>query len=490
MTDPEFHRFGNRATFAIEARLVDDPDPKGAAAEDVWSFGELRIIVRNRCLTRHTAPEGSRDEVRWYLAPIFRWLSRVWLPLFHEQRPPSLVGSHDNLILRFEQGERVLLDDEGPGASGRRAEMQNWRKRHALWSAAAGGVLPNVWLRRQSDLCEVSFDPGVTVGAPRSFEFQFGRGSVLLDVNIVAQAFYAFLRWGHATGRCAGVDLCLPNQDGMNAHEAERWLVGDHLAAFLARAGVRPSPLQDGVISPSSPEVAMFGTVRPDLGVNDARHLLAGLDGARSDAPEPPAVEALIASMSPPTADTAWEQGYDLALRTLEALDAPEAPAGFVDVAEILSRLGIKVEELQVQDVSLRGVAIAGYGFRPTILVNDGARWNRGAAGRRFTLAHELGHIVADRGADRRVAHSSTPWAPETVERRANAFAAMFLMPYRAIDAATAAVGRVADGPGLARMAWRLGCGRIAVLEHLKNLDRIPSDAYFRIKSEMADILT
>lgn len=490
MTGSGFHLFGDRASFAIEARLVPDPDPQGAAAEEVWSFGEFRIFIRNRCLTRHTAPEGIRDEIRWYLAPLFRWLGRVWLPLFHEQRPPSLIGSHDNLVLRFERGERVLIDDEGPGASDRRAEMQNWRKRHALWSAAAGGVLPNVWLRRQSDLCEISFDPGVTVGAPRSFEFQFGRGSVLLDVDLVARAFRDFLRWGNAAGSGAGAEVPLPNQDGASSSEAQRWLVGDHLAAVLTREGVRPSPLQGGVISPSSPEVAMFGMVRPDLGIDDARNLLAGIDGARSDAAEPPAVEALTSSMSPLTADTAWEQGYGLALRTLETLNVPQASAGFVDIAGVLSRLGISVGNLQVRDVSLRGAAIAGRGFRPTILVNDGARWNHGEAGRRFTLAHEFGHILADRGAGGGIAHSSTPWAPEAVERRANAFAAMFLMPYGAIDAATAAVGRVVDGPGLTRVARRLGCGRTAVLEHFKNLDRIDSNDYFRIKAEMADVVT
>lgn len=487
MTAAEFHLFGDRASFAIEARLVPDPDPTGAASEDVWSYGEVRLHVRNRCLTRHSAPDGVRDEIRWYLAPLLRWLGRAWLPLFHEQRAPFLAGSHDNFILRFEQGERLLLDDEGKGATERRAEMQDWRGRHALWSAAAGGVLPNVWIRRQSDLCEVSFDPGVTVGAPRSFEFRFGRGAVLLDAEVVARAFHGFLRWGRAAGSHAGADIPLPGEHEDMAFQAERWLIGDHLSAILTRAEVPPSPMQDGVIASSSPEVALLGTVRPDLETEDADRLLLGLRSARSGSPEPPRLRALTARMGPPTAETAWEQGYDLALRTLEALDGPGEATGFVDVARLLPELGIDVGALRIGDVSLRGAAIAGDGFRPTILVNEGANWNRGAAGRRFTLAHEFGHILADRGPGRRVAHSSTPWAPEIVERRANAFAAMFLMPYRAVDAATAAVGRVADGAGLARMARRLGCGRTAVLEHLKNLDRIDANVYFRIKAEMAD---
>jgi Zn-dependent peptidase ImmA (M78 family) len=103
----------------------------------------------------------------------------------------------------------------------------------------------------------------------------------------------------------------------------------------------------------------------------------------------------------------------------------------------------------------------------------------------RFTMADELAHILSDRGSARTVTHSSTPWAPEAVERRANAFAAMFLMPYRLVDSAIAALGQVTDARSLARVARRLECGKGAVLEHLMNIDRIDRPAFFRIKAEL-----
>ena len=46
---------------------------------------------------------------------------------------------------------------------------------------------------------------------------------------------------------------------------------------------------------------------------------------------------------------------------------------------------------------------------------------------RRFTLAHELCHLIHDRGYGARLAIASGPWAPADVEQRANAFAAMLL---------------------------------------------------------------
>ena len=484
MTDPGYRLFGDRSAYAIEARLIDDPAPEGAAAADVWSYGDIRIFVRKRCLTRHVTPHGFREGICWYLAPLLRWLSAAWLPLLHEQRTPSLVGSNEHLILRFEQGERLLLDDESPQGSRRRADMQAWRRRHSLWTGAAGGVFPNVWFRRQSDLCEISYDPGTTIGAPRSFEFQFSRGAVLLDVAAVAEALSGFLHWGVRIGQNHGADVVLPSKT--DAWSAERWLLGDGLTHVLMRAEIGPPRLEYDTICVSSPEVAMFGTLRPELSRGDARVLLDRLHEARSPAPEPAELQALVTDLPLPTRDTAWEQGYDLALRTLDvAVGDRSATDGFVDVEAILRKVGVAVHDLDIDDMNLRGVAIAGEGFRPTILVNGRAHWNRSAPGRRFTLAHELGHLLVDRGRARRVTHSSTPWAPEAIERRANAFAAMFLMPYHAIDAVVASVGPIVDAHGLKRAARKLRCGRIAVLEHLKNVGRIGADAYFRIRAEL-----
>ena len=479
MTNSGFVTFGDRRTFAIEARRLPDPDASTTSDSRAWSFGEFRIYLRERCLTRHTAPGGVRDEIRWYLAPIFDWLSRVWLPLFHEQHFPPAVGTHEHPIIRFEQGERLLLDDLSADASSRRSEMQGWRMRHSFWSAASGGVLPNLWFRRQSDLCEISYDPGVTVGAPRAFEFQFSRGAVLLDVDIVAKALLEFLTWGIANGS----EAKLPQDSRSRAEEAERWLVGDHLARLLLQKDRPASQLNNGVAYPLSPEVAMFGTLTPSLSADDGASLLDALDRARSSEPEGSELLSLTCDMAPATRETSWGQGYELALQTVEALGSGQTEP--IDIGRALHRLGVHVEDLAVGDRSLRGVAVAGEGFRPTIIVNPNAKWNRSESGRRFTLAHEFAHVLVDRGRARRVTHSSTPWAPEAVERRANAFTAMFLMPYQVVDAALAKLGRVTDGKSLDGLARRLRCSKAAVLEHLGNIDRIDRTLYFQLRADL-----
>ncbi|WP_411286574.1 ImmA/IrrE family metallo-endopeptidase [Phenylobacterium sp.] len=484
--------FGDPNVFAIAGRLIADPHTESGPQAYRWSYGEWRLIVRGRSLTRHVRPNGEmRDEVRWYLGPLLQWLAEVWSPLFHEQTPPGSVGHHEHLIVAFEQGERVLLDDESETASGLRREMQAWRRRHAVWSGAAGGVFPNVWFRRQSDLMEISYDPGPTVGTPTGLEFQFNRGAVLIDVEIVASALSGFLEWGREQAREHG------RADAFPAHfeaadvarlAAESWFMGPNLASLLnaKRPNRTPPPMQFGVLNPLTPEVAMFGTLTPNLSENDAASLLAVLDEARSDQEETALLRGLTGDRPPPSRDGAWEEGYEQALETLDALELAGEGCGSVDIDAVLVALGVTVRDVCVEDHSLRGVAIAGPGLNPTIVVNLGAKWNQSRPGRRFTLAHELAHILSDRGSARTITHSSTPWAPTTVERRANAFAAMFLMPYRLVDAALSALGQVTDRHSLRRVARRLGCGKGAVLEHLMNIDRIDRTAFFRIKSEFS----
>jgi hypothetical protein len=294
-------------------------------------------------------------------------------------------------------------------------------------------------------------------------------------VAAVAAALDGFLAWGisHAQG------LLRHRPEIADGLLAVEWLVGRQLTDVLRKRGLVSRPTEHGVLYPLSPEVAMFGTLTPHTSERDADALLAALEDARSDVPEAHALTALVENRVPPNRETAWEEGYDVALIVLDSLQLPRSRFGYIDVGSVLTALGVRMTHVHVGDESLRGIAIAGAGFSPTLVVNDSARWNQSAEGLRFTLAHELAHILLDRGAARRITHASTPWAPESLERRANAFAAMLLMPPTLLDAALAAVGRMETFDDLKRIARRLRCGKSAVLEHLMNLDRVTPTVFY-----------
>jgi hypothetical protein len=93
------------------------------------------------------------------------------------------------------------------------------------------------------------------------------------------------------------------------------------------------------------------------------------------------------------------------------------------------------------------------------------------AVTRRFTLAHELCHLLHDRNVGARLAVASGPWAPRGVERRANAFAAMFLMPPDLVTRTLAADPEPVYSPGGVRFfADALQVSLRAAVNHLHNL--------------------
>ncbi|MGH3475981.1 MAG: helix-turn-helix domain-containing protein [Pseudonocardiaceae bacterium] len=121
------------------------------------------------------------------------------------------------------------------------------------------------------------------------------------------------------------------------------------------------------------------------------------------------------------------------------------------------------------------GLSWSRNGFR-LILVSNSGSWTR----QQFTLAHELGHILAGDAQDLRVdvdVMSSAVRLADT-EMRANSFAASFLMPERDVKASSA--GNV-DEDSFARLVGRLGVSPSALSWRLLNLGLIGDDERARL---------
>ena len=138
----------------------------------------------------------------------------------------------------------------------------------------------------------------------------------------------------------------------------------------------------------------------------------------------------------------------------------------------MIGRLGIEVRQTQLSTDTIRGVALAGGGFGPTILLNTASIYNAAEDGRRFTLAHELCHILFDRTRARRVTIASGPWVAPGIEKRANAFAAYLLMPATLVRRLLPVSGRV-DREHIVSAAQALHVSETALVEHAYNLDLI-----------------
>jgi Zn-dependent peptidase ImmA (M78 family)/transcriptional regulator with XRE-family HTH domain len=132
-----------------------------------------------------------------------------------------------------------------------------------------------------------------------------------------------------------------------------------------------------------------------------------------------------------PSRGQAHQQGELLAerLRSQAGLDDADLPTDLAQLAaDIEDKFNIDVAIEQLEH-GLDGLAISRRGYS-LILVSSSIAAHR----QRYTIAHELGHIMAGDHGD--IIDENINFSPSPEESRANAFAAAFLMPANALRTA------------------------------------------------------
>jgi transcriptional regulator with XRE-family HTH domain len=174
---------------------------------------------------------------------------------------------------------------------------------------------------------------------------------------------------------------------------------------------------------------------------------------------------------------TAWEQGVELStrVRATMGIGDEDLPYELGDLSDLLEKsLAIDVG-FEPLPVGLDGLSARSGGFR-LALVSSGISGTR----QRFTLAHEVGHLVAGDSqellVDESVFGRKTP-----AESRANAFAAAFLMPAAALHAAVP-YGGVSEEI-VAALLGRFGVSLDALAFRLHNVDVVDAAGRDRIRS-------
>ena len=505
--------FGDTSRFAIRLSFALDPDEGRGAEPDVsCSWGSIQLWVDGRNLCAHRE-EGERIEsVHWYLLPLMEWFARNWNPLLHEERLPAKnVGGDAWASLRSTRFPPAAIAANDDLAMAWEDQWQGWWGRHALRAVSDGGLFPDVVFRRFRDAVEISWGDVRSAGTPAGFDFlECSRRAVRLLPNEVASPLHEALvsACDHLNSSAASDRTRQLRHDlqtlqrasqrqrrlgwlaGLGTDEntiqrgfarAKRWLSNVPGAGHLLNA--RSNRL---VIEGNCQAALMFGCVAPDVRREDVIRLAEVM--VRST--EPSAAEA-HRDLAPfqrivPVDDSdsrPWAQGYALAEDFIESLESlPSCTTPPVDIRRILTDLGVEVVEVQLTDETIRGVAIAGLRQRPCVTWNSACDRNADETGQRFTLAHELCHLLFDSDAGRGLALASGPWAPLDVEQRANAFAAMLLMPTEAVQSAFAELTDLSvDREAIGRIAGQFNTGFRATLWHLENLGFIDEVARQRI---------
>jgi Zn-dependent peptidase ImmA (M78 family) len=492
----EWTTFGTPDLFEVAVRWRGDSEPRIRRPKDYgWSIGDLRIVVGSRNVTSIKRGAASQPYVSWYLFPFLEWLAGNWAALLHEEdfawpnntSLPAAVACPNAM-------ERWIGTEDAQERSFYRS-AQAWHRRHGLRTSAEGGLFPDLYLRRYLDNIEVSWTGAPPPFAGETFSFVAEPGTAYLSVSAVAEPLWQLLNWARDSA-----SLALEEDKLALSAFAERVsrlakISDDELSESyapanvlsLARAALRKRKAEAALadlrvkaapaIEQFSAAVAMFGGVSPNLSAPDV-DALSGCLAQAYGGTDIEALTALVEDAGFPKARAPYVEGQQRALELLDELDW-KAAEGLVDIRAIVAKLGINVVDAALQTDSIRGVALAGEQMTPTIIINLTSPYNQTEEGRRFSIAHELCHILFDRSHARRVAISSGPWAPAGVEKRANAFAAMLLMPSVLVSK-----GLKADRPfaTLAALATALRVSVHALAEHAYNLGLIGESERERVR--------
>lgn len=498
MTNNKEICFGRKEDFAL--RVVFEPDPdhgQSATQEESLSWGLMEIWVKGKNLCRHEEAGELVSSVRWYLLPIIEWLATNWNALLHEERLPNCNAGDDAWQSLFNT-RFPPKSYEGDAEHHWNRQWQDWQLRHCLRSCRSGGLLPDIVIRRWRDMVEVSWSDESLPGIPEDIIFIHPHDCVRLDPVRVARPLYDLLQAaaGWLLRRLPGSPRFLQAKQTIDAIEntskderllwlaglgyssqvIERWHAVTHFVRQKASQKVADYLLEvadDGLVLQGSCHAAlMFGSAAPMLSESDLRTLAYELirlyapDSEEQQLREITPQEPILFDKRP-----AWEIGYELAEDVIRRLSLEQRTADSVDISSILNGLGIRQEKIELSDKRIRGVSIAGPYHQPSIFMNSSDLRNDTLPGERFTLAHELCHILFDRAYGKKLAMVSDTWAPLLVEKRANAFAAMLLMPPGLVRRAVSSLTVPLESEhSIDEVRKRLQTSFRGTLDHLTNL--------------------
>jgi len=490
---------GDPNRFALRLEFVPNLDPGFAAPEEDLSWGRLQIWAGGANLCEHVDRGEVRKSVEWYLLPLLEWFAESWDPLFHEQRPP-VSNAGESAWQSLAETNRPDRFERPDGWDSSADEAHTfWTSRHCLRAPRSGGLFPDVVVRRWRDEVEFSWGESLQAGAPDGFRFLQSSGFARLDPEAVAKPLHDVLRGAAESlleeqgdsARLRGFSEGVRNLTDTGRQEARTALLaglGSSPSTWLPRwqklrerleensSGFRdairdwfePTGASPLYVAGSCEAAVMFGSASPTLTESDVFQIATRL--VRSSTRKSSTAWTNLAGDPQPlrVGESPWTDGYRLAQEWRERAPVGHLRDGAVDIEGHVERLGVAVEDVELDDAATAGLAVQPQRGAPQIFIN---RRNPGCefpSGRRFMLAHELCHLLHDRAYGRNLALISGPWAPRELEQRANAFAAALLMPPQLLKKGIQDEEDV-DFETLLALAKRLHVSTDALAHHLEN---------------------
>ncbi len=421
----------------LQFQLNLDPNDKEGLA-----WGEGLVLLDGEPVWFGEDAAGRETPVRWTWVDLLEFLGRWWPWLvLEEDYPYPFQPLYPGFLLREADLRWQELSDEQ--VEEEEQAVHRFLARHDLAEALKGIFLPSLMLLRQGKTCHVSaasrqnrVRPWSEVHDTLKELGRFLAEAVSASSNPRAQ--YALDLWSKREERTAELEL--------------------NLTTGLARE-IRES-FQD--VNWRSMEIRAVARMSSrSVLLTDQQKLLRHIAALPSG--ETPDLDGLAAQVHAEFQEIGapHNQGYWAAnrLRALLGLSWSE----YVEPGICLEQWGVLIQEIQLERCPVEAVTAWGEEHGPAIILNTGAG-SRAAHefGRRATLAHEIAHLILDRGRALPAGEVLGGRTPEYLEKRARAFAAEFLLPREAAEETIRRSTSLEDAAHFLQKTWKVSTELLA----------------------------
>lgn len=402
-------------------------DTEQAASRRNQAWGGARLFFADDLIWATETEDDEEAPLYWSWFDLLEYLSNYWPWLVLEQNypipvNPSFPGKlYEAAERRWESFSDSVVEEED-------MLVYAFTMRHDLALALNGAFVPSVMILRRGNDCQLSIEsPKMDIVRPHKevIDTLEALGDMLADVVGEESSEYAgeiVRKWRQKDRRIDGLKLDILS--GMDS-EARKRLEG----------GVDPEEYwevsSDGMYGDS--EFAAAARMTSAVFSSTIQKTL--IEKIRSVKHHETGVLDLLAAKASSVINPdirPYEQGYFFAEWLRNELKIGEET--LVEPEQILYDWNVEIQIVLLPESADKLDALAAWGPRhgPVVIMNssEGARCSH-AYGRRTTLAHEICHLLLDREHGLPMAEVLGGRTPESLEQRARAFAAEFLLPRR-----------------------------------------------------------
>lgn len=393
-------------------------DLKRRATSAEATQGGLLLWIGDKLVWGREATAKPRA-VQWTWIEFLEFLSRSWnYLLWEEGYPLGLSPGEPTEIYTVARDHWQNMSEE----QFRREEheLYAYADTHDLAKAIRGAKLPSIWLVKEGRQMLVS-------------------SMVQTKVYSCDEILDTLSRWGDAiASRLESLD------DKRAIHATELWKTRNTLGAgdFVKIATRLPdetiAALEGSIAKEDFWEIrndqrevtevlAAARMSQGDLSKTDLGRLLNQIrDIPKQEIPDLEKLSEAAAGLNIETTSTRpFDQGQKLAQWLRQKLGCDKK----ISVKSVLNQMNVPIYNISLPCPQLDAVACWGKRHGPAIVINDNGKHARDLHGRRATLAHEVCHLLVDRYRALPVAEVLNGSVMKSIEARARAFAAEFLLP-------------------------------------------------------------